>query len=311
MPSAVKPATYSSHPQTTEQRKSESKYYNKKYVIAGSTGILLLLAGIIKRKAISNLFKNIFSKIKKEPKTIPPEPTKVPTPQTTVSTPQTTVSTPQTTVSTPQTTVSTPQTTVSTPQTAITSQPTTVMPPKPTKTELPKPTFTVSKENTEQYAKEKAEYIKSIWDEFLDVNTPYKPVNKEKNILGLQALQKYGTRDDLLKLSAEYRLSEDSDIMKEYAKLAGIVGSPADIIPLRAKINEKGIKTYTEETISEIMNTLKILMVDKAEQGYFKNANYNSYREFEKLSTHKNNKIAENAKAIMKRLSDENPWMLE
>ena len=159
--------------------------------------------------------------------------------------------------------------------------------------------------------KEKAEYIKSIRNEFIEINPPFKPINKEKNISGLQALQKYGTRDDFLKLNAEYRLSEDSDIMKEYAKLAGIVGLPSDIIPLRAKINDNGIKTYTEETISEIMNTLKILMVDKAKQGYFKNASYDSYREFEKLSTHKNNKIAENAKAIMKRLSDENPWMLE
>ena len=64
---------------------------------------------------------------------------------------------------------------------------------------------------------EKAKYINKIWDEFLDVNPPFKPVNKEKNILGLQALQKYGTREDMLKLDVNYQLSKDSDIMKEYA----------------------------------------------------------------------------------------------
>ena len=179
------------------------------------------------------------------------------------------------------------------------------------KIELPKPNFTAGKENPEQFAKEKAEYIKSIWDEFLDVNPPFKPINKEKNILGLQALQKYGTRDDLLKLSKRYQLSEDSDIMKEYAKLVGIVGITKDALPLRAKTNRKKINLYNESTIEEIMKTLKKLMVDKAEKGYFVNASYKEYQDFERLSKHQNKTISDNAKAIMKRISDENPWMLE
>ena len=65
---------------------------------------------------------------------------------------------------------------------------------------LPKPNFTVGKENPEQFAKEKAEYINSIWDEFLDIRPPFKPMDKEKSILGLKALQQFGTREDLLKL---------------------------------------------------------------------------------------------------------------
>ena len=179
------------------------------------------------------------------------------------------------------------------------------------KIELPKPNFTAGKENPEQFAKEKAEYIKSIWDEFLDVNPPFKPINKEKNILGLQALQKYGTRDDLLKLSKRYQLSEDSDIMKEYAKLVGIVGITKDIIPLRSKLRKDTISLYKEDAIAEIMKTLKKLMVDQAAPNTWVNHSYSSYQNFEKLSKHQNKTISDNAKAIMKRISDENPWMLE
>ena len=70
-------------------------------------------------------------------------------------------------------------------------------------------------------------------------------------------------------------------------------------------------KVYSEETISEIMKTLKKLMVDDAEPNIWKNFEYTQYIQFEKLSTHPNKVISENAKAIMKRISDENPWMLE
>ena len=179
------------------------------------------------------------------------------------------------------------------------------------KIELPKPNFTAGKENPEQFAKEKAEYIKSIWDEFLDVNPPFKPINKEKNILGLQALQKYGTREDMLKLDVNYQLSKDSDIMKEYAKLVGIVGIPKDIIPLRSKLRKDTISLYKEDAIAEIMKTLKKLMVDQAAPNTWVNHSYSSYQNFEKLSKHQNKTISDNAKAIMKRISDENPWMLE
>ena len=178
------------------------------------------------------------------------------------------------------------------------------------KIELPKPNFTAGKENPEQFAKEKAEYIKSIWDEFLDVNPPFKPINKEKNILGLQALQKYGTRDDLLKLSKRYQLSEDSDIMKEYAKLVGIVGKDIDCLPILAKIGRKDV-SYTESTLAEMLKTLKVLMVDKSAPKYWENFDYNKYTKLEKLTKHTNKDISDNAKAITKRLVEDNPWMLE
>ena len=123
-------------------------------------------------------------------------------------------------------------------------------------------------------------------------------------------MQKYGTREDLLKLDSAYRISEDSDIMKEYAKLVGIVGKDLDCLPIMSKINGKKYQ-YREDTIAEIMKSLKKLMVEEAPPKYWENMDYNTYREFEKLSTHKNPEISENAKAIMKRLSDDNPWMLE
>ena len=179
------------------------------------------------------------------------------------------------------------------------------------KIELPKPNFTAGKENPEQFAKEKAEYIKSIWDEFLDVNPPFKPVNKEKNILGLQALQKYGTRDDLLKLDVNYQLSKDSDIMKEYAKLIGKVGKVDDCLKILPYASINSSKTYSENTISEIMKTLKKLMVDKAEPNHWINFEYAQYVQFEKLTNHTNKDISDNAKAITKRLVEDNPWMLE
>ena len=256
-PAWVRPSTYSI-PQIqmaeAQRTKLEKQQQNKKYIIAGTAGIVILAVALAKRKAIGKFLKNIF----KKEKTQAPAAGQV----------------------------------------------------KP-KIELPKPNFTAGKENPEQFAKEKAEYIKSIWDEFLDVNPPFKPVNKEKNILGLQALQKYGTRDDLLKLDVNYQLSKDSDIMKEYAKLVGEVGITKDALPLRAKTNKKKIILYNESTIEEIMKTLKKLMVDKAEKGYFVNASYKEYQDFERLSKHQNKTISDNAKAIMKRLSDENPWMLE
>ena len=159
-------------------------------------------------------------------------------------------------------------------------------------------------------AAEKAEYIKSIWDEFLDVNPPFKPMNKEKNLLGLKALQNYGTREDMLKLNDEYQLSKDSDIMKEYAKLVGKVGKDIDCLPILSKIGRKDV-SYNESTLAEMLKTLKILMVDKSAPKYWINFEYSKYTKLEKLTKHSNKDIAENAKAITQRLIEDNPWILE
>ena len=179
-----------------------------------------------------------------------------------------------------------------------------------TKIKLPEPKFTAGENNPEQLAKEKAEYIKSIWDEFLDVNPPFKPMNKEKNLLGLKALQNYGTREDMLKLNDEYQLSKDSDIMKEYAKLVGKVGKDIDCLPILSKIGRKDV-SYNESTLAEMLKTLKILMVDKSAPKYWINFEYSKYTKLEKLTKNSNKDIAENAKAITQRLIEDNPWILE
>ena len=158
---------------------------------------------------------------------------------------------------------------------------------------------------------EKAAYINSIWDEFIYVNPPYKPGDKKKNIQGLKALQKYGTVEDLRKLPAKYRISKDSEIMKEYAKLVGIVGEVPDSITLMAKVDKDGLKIYSEETMAEIMKSLKKLMVDKAAPKTWVNFDNMQYMEFERILNHPNPEISENAKAIMRRLEEENRWLLE
>ena len=171
---------------------------------------------------------------------------------------------------------------------------------------LPKPKF-----GTNATAEEKAAYINSIWDEFIYVNPPYKPVDKKKNIQGLKALQKYGTVEDLRKLPSDYKFSQDSEIMKEYAKLVGIVGEVRDSITLMAKLNKDYIKIYSEETMAEIMKSLKKLMVDKAAPKTWINFDYGKYLEFEKMSKSKNPEISENAKAIMDRIALDSPWVKE
>ena len=160
-------------------------------------------------------------------------------------------------------------------------------------------------------AAEKAEYIKAIWDEFLDVNPPFKPMNKEKNLLGLKALQNYGTREDMLKLSRRYQLSEDSDIMKEYAKLVGKVGRVDDCLKVLPYATTNSFKTYNEDAMAEIMKTLKKLMVDDSKPNYWINFEYAQYVQIERLTNHQNKIISENAKVITQRLIEDNPWILE
>ena len=180
-----------------------------------------------------------------------------------------------------------------------------------TKIKLPEPKFTAGENNPEQLAKEKAEYIKSIWDEFLDVNPPFKPMNKEKNLLGLKALQNYGTREDMLKLNRRYQLSEDSDIMKEYVKLVGKVGRVDDCLKVLPYATTNSFKTYNEDAMAEIMKTLKKLMVDDSKPNYWINFEYAQYVQIERLTNHPNKIISENAKAITQRLIEDNPWILE
>ncbi len=176
----------------------------------------------------------------------------------------------------------------------------------------PEPHFTVGKENPEQLAKEHSAYIKSIEKEYIDID-PKK--NKEKCLMGLKALQKYGSREDLKTLEKNfYDTSKDDDIIREYAKFVGKVGEIDDNKYLLADINEESLEIYSEKTIEEIMKTLKKLLVDKEitknpPEYYFSNYGYPKYKDFEMFAQKFENNpvICENAKAIMRRVEADNP----
>ena len=189
------------------------------------------------------------------------------------------------------------------------------------KIELPKPNFTCGPENPLQFAKEKKQYIDSIWDEYLHVDLPYVKFNKEKNILGLKALQKYGTTEDLRRLPREYIVCEDSDIFLEYAKLVNKVGSDkaddiqySDFVKLKTKVNRRD-NTYSMDVMEEIMDALKKHWVDDAPKGEWTNAGWNTLKDYEhyirKAQEEGRSQMASNARAIFDRIVEDNPWMVE
>ena len=184
--------------------------------------------------------------------------------------------------------------------------------------DIPKPKFTVGPENAEKFAQEKAEYINNIWRSHIEHDDVFNKIPKEKRIAGLKALQEYGTRDDLLRLDKERnscRVSKDSEIFIEYVKFVRKVGSTSgkideyDYSLVRGSVNRKITEIYNEETIEEILKTLKHFMIDNTISGEFKNASWEEYKRFEKLSHHSNKTIAEHARLLMARLKADNPWM--
>ena len=190
----------------------------------------------------------------------------------------------------------------------------------PPKIEIPKPQFTCGPENAVQFAKEKKQYIDSIWEEYIHVDLPYVPFNKEKNILGLKALQKYGTTEDLRKLPREYITCEDNDIFLEYAKLVNKVGSDkaddiqySDFVNLSTKVNRKD-NTYSMDVMEEIMDALKKHWVDDAPKGEWTNASWNTLMNYEhyirKAQKEGRPQMAANARAIFDRIVEDNPWMV-
>ena len=187
------------------------------------------------------------------------------------------------------------------------------------KIELPKPNFTCGPENPVQFTKEKKQYIDSIWDEYLHVDLPYVKFNKEKNILGLKALQKYGTTEDLRRLPREYIVCEDSDIFLEYAKLVNKVGSDkaddihySDFVKLKTKVNRRD-NTYSMDVMEEIMDAMKKHWVDDAPKGKWTNAGWNTLKDYEhyirKAQEEGRSQMASNARAIFDRIVEDNPWM--
>ena len=176
-------------------------------------------------------------------------------------------------------------------------------------------------ENAENKIKaEKKQYIESIWEEYIHVDLPYVPFNKEKNILGLKALQKYGTTEDLRKLPREYITCEDNDIFLEYAKLVNKVGSDkaddiqySDFVNLSTKVNRKD-NTYSMDVMEEIMDALKKHWVDDAPKGEWTNASWNTLMNYEhyirKAQKEGRPQMAANARAIFDRIVEDNPWMV-
>lgn len=158
----------------------------------------------------------------------------------------------------------------------------------------------------EYQAQEHKAYIDSIRKEFIDIDPTE---NKEKSLLGLKALQKYGSHDDLALLKRyNYNITKDDDIMREYAKFVGKVGETKDIITLRSMINEESLDIYSEKTFEVLMKVIKDIM-SKAPENHYKNFSYTKYRDFEMFSEKfkDNSIIKENAKAIMRRIEADNP----
>ena len=159
----------------------------------------------------------------------------------------------------------------------------------------------------EYEAKEQAAYIKSIEKEYIDIDPDQ---NKAKSLLGLKALQKYGSREDLKILNKNYyNISEDNDIMREYAKFVGKVGEYKDVITLIAHINKERIGIYAEKTLEEMFKTIRFVMEDKAPVTSYKNFNFAQYKQIEFYAEQykENRVINENAQAIMRRIEADNP----
>ena len=74
-------------------------------------------------------------------------------------------------------------------------------------------------------------------------------------------------------------------------------------------LSSKITEIYNEETIEEILKTLKHFMIDNTTPGEFKNASWEEYKDFLRLSEHPNKVIAEHARLLMARLKTDNPWM--
>ena len=189
------------------------------------------------------------------------------------------------------------------------------------KVEIPKPQFTCGAENAVQFAKEKKQYIDSIWQEYLHVDLPYVKFNKEKNILGLKALQKYGTTEDLRKLPREYITCEDNDIFLEYAKLVNKVGSDkaddiqySDFVNLDACVTKRNRDIYSMDVMEEIMDALKKHWVDDAPKGNWTNTGWSTLKDYEhyirKAQEEGRTQMAANARAIFDRIVEDNPWMV-
>ena len=182
--------------------------------------------------------------------------------------------------------------------------------PEPVKPSIiPKPHFTCGEENPAQFAREKAAYISSIRKEYIDIDPKEE---KDKALQGLDALIKYGTKEDLRGLSLSYRATKDDDIMQRYAKLARKVGDPDDSIMISAKLGNRYKDIFNATTKKELMKTAKKLMVDDAPFGTWKNKEYATYLQYRYYYEHSQDlEMVSMAKSILNRLADENPTYMQ
>ena len=155
------------------------------------------------------------------------------------------------------------------------------------------------------YADKKSAYIDSIRKEYIDIDPE---VEKDKALQGLEALIKYGSREDMQKLSLEYKVSKDDDVMQRYARLVRKVGLPEDSISISAKLNPK--RTYYNDTTKkELMKTAKKLMVDDAPAGFFNHASYDMFLQYKHYSNSNDPEMASLSKSILDRIIQANPEM--
>ena len=154
------------------------------------------------------------------------------------------------------------------------------------------------------YADKKSAYIDSIRKEYIDIDPKEE---KDKALQGLDALIKYGTKEDLRGLSLSYKVSRDDDIMQRYAKLARKVGDPDDSISISAKLDPDD-NYYNDTTKKELMKTAKKLMVDDAPFGFHKNEEYAEYLQYRYYYENSQDpEMVSMAKSILNRLAEENP----
>ena len=165
----------------------------------------------------------------------------------------------------------------------------------------------------QRLANEKAAYIDSIWDEYIHVQTVFKPINKEKNLQGLKMLNKYGTVEDLRRLPDEYSIVKDDDLYREYAKFVTKVGTDfEDFLFLESGLSKR-CDIGSEKTMEEIAKGIKRINVDIIKGDAFEGASWSEYKDFKKcIDKYPDNKvITENLNAVIKKMTDENPWMIE
>lgn len=161
--------------------------------------------------------------------------------------------------------------------------------------------------------KEKAEYINSIWDEYIHIQTGFKPMNKEKNLQGLKMLNEYGTVEDLRRLPDAYSIAKDDDIYREYAKFVTKVGTEFyDFLFLESGLSKR-CDISSEKTMKEVAKGIKRINVDITKGKAFDGASWSEYKNLKKcIDKYPDNKIiTENLNAVIKKMTDENLWMIE